>query len=72
MHGVIAGAKRAEMIARSEDLRSPSVTVFGVAADLTSNRTAGNEISTALAYLRTDIDDPVDRLTATARAAPPR
>lgn len=68
LHGVIAGAKRAEMIARSEDLRSPSVTVFGVAADLTSNRTAGNEISTALAYLRTDIDDPVDRLTATAQS----
>ena len=44
------------------------MTVFGVAADLTSNRTAGNEISTALAYLRTDIDDPVDRLTATAQS----
>ena len=68
LHGVIAGAKRAEMIARSEDLRSPAVTVFGVAADMASNRTAGNEISTALAYLRTDIDDPVERLTATAQS----
>jgi len=68
LHGVIAGAKRAELIARSEDLRSPSVTVFGVAADLTSHRTYGNEISTATAYLRTDIDDPVDRLTKTAES----
>ncbi len=68
LHGIIAGAKRAEMVARSEDLRSPAVTVFGVAADLASSRTAGNEISTALAYLRTDIDDPVERLTATAQS----
>ncbi|WP_161928051.1 WS/DGAT domain-containing protein, partial [Gordonia crocea] len=68
LHGVIAGAKRAEMIARSEDLRSPAVTVFGVVADMASTRTAGNEISTALAYLRTDIADPVQRLTATAQS----
>lgn len=66
LHGVIAGAIRAELIDRSEDLRNPSVTVFGVCADLTSQRTYGNDIATAAAYLRSDITDPIERLQATA------
>ncbi|MDL9937846.1 wax ester/triacylglycerol synthase family O-acyltransferase [Gordonia sp. ABSL1-1] len=65
LHGVIAGAKRAELLGRGED-PGMSVTVFGVCRDLTSTRTFGNEIATAAAYLRTDLDDPVARIVQTA------
>ncbi|MFT4125010.1 MAG: wax ester/triacylglycerol synthase family O-acyltransferase [Gordonia sp. (in: high G+C Gram-positive bacteria)] len=68
LHGVIAGAMRAELAARGDDLTHPSVTVFGVCRDLTSSRTYGNEIATAAAYLHTEIADPLQRVAATAES----
>ncbi|WP_374247454.1 wax ester/triacylglycerol synthase domain-containing protein [Gordonia sp. ABSL49_1] len=65
LHGIIAGAKRAELLARGEE-PGISVTVFGVCRDLASTRTEGNEIATAAAYLRTDLADPVERVVETA------
>ncbi|MFW0795470.1 wax ester/triacylglycerol synthase domain-containing protein [Gordonia sp. CPCC 205515] len=67
LHGIIAGAMRAELLARGEE-PGVSVTVFGVCRDLTSTRTHGNEIATAAAYLRTDIADPVARVVGTAES----
>ncbi|GAB92653.1 wax ester/triacylglycerol synthase domain-containing protein [Gordonia rhizosphera] len=66
LHGIIAGAMRAEFLARGDDLSRPTVAVFGVAADVASPRTGGNEIATAATYLRTDIEDPVVRVVETA------
>lgn len=68
LHGIIAGAMRAEFAARGDDVTHRSVTVFGVCRDLTSTRTWGNEIATAAAYMRTDLADPIDRVLATARS----
>ncbi|NDK90340.1 DUF1298 domain-containing protein [Gordonia desulfuricans] len=66
LHGIIAGAMRAELAERGDDLRHPSVTVFGVRRDLTSTRTEGNQVATAAAFMRTDIADPIERIRATA------
>ncbi|MEP9416852.1 wax ester/triacylglycerol synthase domain-containing protein [Gordonia sp. VNQ95] len=68
LHGIIAGAMRSELADRGDDLTHRSVTVFGVCRDLASTRTRGNEIATAAAYMRTDIADPVERITATAES----
>ena len=38
----------------------------GVCKDITSPRTWGNEIATAAAYLRADLEDPVERVKQTA------
>lgn len=65
LHGIIAGATRAELVARGED-PGVSVTVFGVCRDLASTRTHGNEIATAAAYLRSDLADPVERVVETS------
>ncbi|NMO02127.1 DUF1298 domain-containing protein [Gordonia sp. TBRC 11910] len=65
LHGVIAGAMRAELLARGE-APGASVTVFGVCRDLSSTRTEGNDIATALAYLRSDLADPIARVQETA------
>lgn len=67
LHGVIAGAMRAELLARGEE-PGTSVTVFGVCRDLASTRTEGNDIATALAYLRSDVADPVARVRETAES----
>ncbi len=68
LHGVVAGAMRAEHDARGERLAAPSVAVFGVAADTRSTRRWGNEIAPATVYLHTEIADPLERLRATARS----
>jgi len=65
LHGVIAGAMRAELLSRGEN-PGAQVSVFGVCKDITSPRTWGNEIATASAYLRADLDDPVERVVRTA------
>ena len=62
---VIAGAMRAELLSRGED-PGAQVSVFGVCKDITSPRTWGNEIATAAAYLRADLEDPVERVKQTA------
>ncbi len=67
LHGVIAGAIRDELIARGEE-PGTSVTIFGVCKDLGSNRVHGNEIATAMAYLRSDLADPVERIVATGES----
>lgn len=67
LHGVIAGAIRAELLARGED-PGRAVTIFGVGKDLASNRVHGNEIATAMAYLRSDLADPVERIAVTGRS----
>lgn len=64
LHGVIAGAIRAELIARGEE-PGVAVSIFGVCKDLASTRVQGNEIATAMAYLRSDLADPVERIAAT-------
>jgi WS/DGAT/MGAT family acyltransferase len=68
LHTVVAGAMRAELIARGESPDVPSVATFGVAADLKSKRRWGNAIATASVYLRTEFADPGLRLQATARS----
>ncbi len=68
LHGVIAGAMRAEHLTRSEQVTVPAVAVFGVAADPRSTRRWGNEIAPATAYLHTQTADPLERLRATARS----
>ncbi|GAA14251.1 wax ester/triacylglycerol synthase domain-containing protein [Gordonia alkanivorans] len=67
LHGVIAGAIRNELLARGEEPGN-SVTIFGVCKDLASNRVHGNEIATAMAYLRSDLADPVERIVATGES----
>ena len=59
---------RAEHVARGEDVDTPSVAVFGVAADTRSTRRWGNEIAPATVYLHTQTADPLERLRATARS----
>jgi hypothetical protein len=68
LHGVLAGAMRAEHAARGETLTAPSVAVFGVAADTRSTRRWGNEIAPATVYLHAQLADPLERLRATARS----
>ncbi len=67
LHGVIAGAIRAELIARGEE-PGVAVSIFGVCRDLASTRVHGNEIATAMAYLRSDLADPVERIAATGES----
>lgn len=67
LHGVIAGAIRAELIARGEE-PGVAVSIFGVCKDLASTRVQGNEIATAMAYLRSDLADPVERIAATGKS----
>ncbi|WP_238421390.1 wax ester/triacylglycerol synthase domain-containing protein [Gordonia sp. 'Campus'] len=67
LHGVIAGAVREELIARGED-PGTAVTIFGVCKDLASTRVQGNEIATAMAYLRSDLADPVERVVSTGES----
>jgi diacylglycerol O-acyltransferase / wax synthase len=68
LHGVLASAMRAEYAARDEHPPTPSVAVFGVAADTRSSRRWGNEIAPATVFLHTQVADPLERLRATARS----
>ena len=65
-HGIVAGAIRAERLARRERTDRPAVGMFGVCRDLSSPRRQGNELATATVYLHTEIVDPVERVRATA------
>jgi WS/DGAT/MGAT family acyltransferase len=65
-HGIVAGAIRAERLARRERTDRPSVGMFGVCRDLKSPRRQGNELATATVYLHTEITDPIERVRATA------
>jgi diacylglycerol O-acyltransferase / wax synthase len=69
LHAVIAGAMRAELLARGEDASEPTVAAFGVAVNGKDGaRLLGNAITPTNVFLRSDLADPVDRLDATARS----
>jgi diacylglycerol O-acyltransferase / wax synthase len=69
LHAVIAGAMRAELLERGEDTSEPTVAAFGVAVNgKDGDRLLGNAITPTNVYLRSDLDDPADRLEATARS----
>ena len=67
LHAVIAAAMREELLARGET-PTKLVALFAVAEDTSSQRRWGNRISSARAYLRTDLDEPLDLLHETARS----
>lgn len=68
LHGVVAGAVRAELEARGED--AVEVTgAFGIASDRSAtDRLHGNAVTPTFVRLRSDLADPVERLEATARS----
>lgn len=69
LHAVIAGAMRTELLERGEDVSSPTVATFGVAADTQdADRRVGNKISPVTASLYSNLADPLERLEATARS----
>jgi diacylglycerol O-acyltransferase / wax synthase len=69
LHAVIAGAMRSELLGRGEDVTEPTVAAFGVAVNgKDGERLLGNAITPTNVYLRSDLDDPVERLHATARS----
>ncbi len=67
LHAVIAAAMREELLARGED-PTRLVALFAVVEDGSSTRRWGNRISSARAFLRTDLDQPLDLLHETARS----
>ena len=68
LHAVITEAMREELLARGETPDRPLVALFAVAEDTSSTRRWGNRLSSARAYLRTDLERPLDRLHETARS----
>ena len=69
LHAVIAGAMRAELLERGEDVSAPTVASFAVAADAgDADRRVGNKISPVTASLYSNLEDPVERLHATGRS----
>jgi diacylglycerol O-acyltransferase len=68
LHAVVAEAMREELLSRGENPDTPLVALFAVAEDTSSSRRWGNRVSSARAYLRTDLGDPLDLLHETARS----
>ncbi|MBF4163465.1 wax ester/triacylglycerol synthase domain-containing protein [Nocardioides acrostichi] len=68
LHGVLAGAVRAELLARGERVEAPLVATFGVAEDVADPRLGGNAIAETHVHLHAELSDPVARLEATARS----
>jgi WS/DGAT/MGAT family acyltransferase len=69
LHAAIAGALREELLARGEDVSEPCRAAFGIATDTSdADRTHGNHVTPTFVHLRSDLDDPVARLEATARS----
>ena len=69
LHAVVAGAVRAELEARGEEVTEPCIVSFGIASDrASSERRQGNLVTPAFVMLRTDLDDPLARLETTARS----
>ncbi len=68
LHAVVAEAMREELVVRGERPDRPLVALFAVAEDTSSTRRWGNRIATARAYLRSDLDDPLELLHETARS----
>ncbi|MBF4163198.1 wax ester/triacylglycerol synthase domain-containing protein [Nocardioides acrostichi] len=68
LHAAIAGAMRAEYTARGDRTDVPAVATFGVADDVKTTRTSGNQITAASVYLHVEEADPLVRLERTSRA----
>ena len=66
LHGVLAGAMRAELQSRGEPVDRPAVATFGVSADPKSKRRWGNAVAPSSVYLHIEMVDPRRRLLATA------
>jgi WS/DGAT/MGAT family acyltransferase len=69
LHALVAGAVRAELGERGDDVSTPCIASFGIASDRTgSDRRQGNLVTPAFVLVRNDLDDPLARLDATARS----
>jgi WS/DGAT/MGAT family acyltransferase len=69
LHGILAGAMRAELIERGEDTSKPTAAVFGIAADATDrNRRYGNAVTPTNVGIFCNLADPRERLIRTARS----
>ncbi len=65
---VVAGSVREYLIGRGESHETPLVAAVPVSSDAPGTvRLLGNKVSNMFTALRTDIDDPVERLLATSR-----
>lgn len=69
LHAVIAGALRAELESRGEDVSEACRAAFGIASDTSQrDRLYGNAVTPTFVKLRSDLADPLERLEATARS----
>jgi diacylglycerol O-acyltransferase len=69
LHAVVAGALRAELAERGEDVSVSCIGAFGMASDPgDTTRLVGNQVTPTFVHLRSDLADPLDRLEATARS----
>ena len=69
LHAVIAGAVRAELAARGEDVSESTIAGFGIATDrVDTSRLYGNHITPTFVRLRSDLSDVHARLEATSRS----
>jgi diacylglycerol O-acyltransferase len=68
LHGLIAGALRAELLARGESPSPRAVALFSIAVDRHTDRRWGNDITPTVVGLHTECADPLRRLELTARS----
>jgi WS/DGAT/MGAT family acyltransferase len=68
-HALVASAMRDELLARGEDIRSPTLAAFAVANDASDrSRIVGNRVTPAVVNMFSNIADPLARLQETARS----
>ena len=69
LHALIAGAVRAELAARGEDISRPTIASFGIATDPSdTERRYGNQVTPTFVWLHSELGDARARLEATARS----
>jgi hypothetical protein len=69
LHGMLAGAMRAELIERGEDISKPTAAAFAIAADATDKvRRYGNAITPTNVAIFSNLADPRERLVQTSRS----
>jgi WS/DGAT/MGAT family acyltransferase len=71
LHGVLAGALRAERLRRGEDVSQPLAAAFGIALDEPDAppRSWGNNVTPTYVLLHSNVADPTERLRLTAASA---
>jgi diacylglycerol O-acyltransferase len=71
LHGVLAGALRAERLRRGEDASEPLAAAFGIALDDPDEPTRrwGNNVTPTYVLLHSNEADPAERLRRTAASA---